>query len=225
VGSRRFDLILWDFDGTLIPFDSEQFTLESLFRNGKGPVSARSLAARLFVHGDRRGWHPGLLKVLYGWCLRGVFLSRLDGVCDQIAAHISTPDREALRRLRDRQGLRMVLLSCGTADLGERTLRAAGLEDCFDRVEANRLIAPRGCITGIERRIVDPRNKVDVALGYGVPWDRVVAVGDGLTDLPLLDCAGLPILIARVRRFDGRGYRVVSSLSEALASIAAELDP
>jgi phosphoserine phosphatase len=105
-------------------------------------------------------------------------------------------------------------------------LRAAGLADRFTQIEANGFIVRDAYIVGIERRITLPRTKVDVAAGYGVPWSRIVAVGDGLTDLPLLDRAGLPILIAsgaKAARFAGRGYHVVSSLSEAIATVTTEL--
>ena len=216
----RFSIVFWDFDGTLIPFDSEQFLLESLFLQ---PVrrSLRSLGARLFVYGDRHGWDPGLIKVIYGRCLRGIPFSALEGVCVRIAAHISEADRAAIRALAAR--VEMVLLSCGTADLSRGTLRAAGLADVFSRVEANRLTRRKGRIAGIERRIYLPQTKVEIAASYGVSWERVIAVGDGLTDLPLLDHAGLPVLIAagaRADRFAGRGYHVVPLLGEAIALIA-----
>ena len=62
--------IIWDFDGTLIPFDSEQYMLSSLSLPGR-----RALGARLFIYADRHGWDPGMLKRLYGWCVRGVPLA------------------------------------------------------------------------------------------------------------------------------------------------------
>ena len=215
-------IVFWDFDGTLIPFDSEQYLLESLFGDGRSPL--RAWGARLFVHGDRRGWHPGLLKVLYGRCLRGVPLSALDPIAEELAAHIAPPDREALCALAE-DGPPMVLLSCGTADLSQRTLRAARL-DCFSAVEANQLLVNGERIAGIERRVTDPKTKVDVAAGYGVPWEEVIAVGDGLTDVPLLDRAGVAILVAggeKAHRFAGRPYHVVPSLGAAIAAVAAAL--
>ena len=210
------DVILWDFDGTLIPFDSEQFLLETLPLRG-----LKALGARLFVHGDRRGWDPGRLKVLYGGCLRGTPLAALDGICTQLAAHISPPDSEALRSLAGQNG-QMRVLSCGTANLSQGTLRASGLEDCFARTEANWLSVHDGRIVGIERCIYQPEYKVEIAARYGVPWERVVAVGDGLTDLPLLDHAGLAILIAsgeKAAHYAHRGYRIVPTLSAAIQLI------
>ncbi len=120
----------------------------------------------------------------------------------------------------------MQVLSCGTADLSRGTLRAAGLADCFARITANPLIARDGRIAGIERRVIAPERKVDVVAQGGVPWEQIAAVGDGLTDLPLLDCVSLPILIAtgeKAARYAGRGYHIVSSLSEAIAVIEGRL--
>jgi len=214
-------LVFWDFDGTLIPFDSEQFLLETLFIKRKKSL-LRSLLARLFIYGDRHGWHPGLLKVIYGWCLRGSSLAVLDEVCARIATYISPADRTAIRSLADK-GLRMTLLSCGTADLIQRTLRAAGLEDCFERIEANSFITHDTYIAGIERRIYLPETKVDIAAERTADLQRVIAVGDGLTDLPLLDHVGLPVLIAKgeqAGQLGQRRYHVVNSLGEAIAIIA-----
>ena len=212
--------VIWDFDGTLIPFDSEQFLLETLPLRG-----LRSLGARLFVYGDRQGWHPGMLKVLYGWCLRGTPIAALDLICAQIAAFIGESDRAALRSLAA-CGPQMIVLSCGTVDLSRGTLRAAGLSDAFVRVEANRLATRNGQITGIERRFALPETKVDVAARHGVSWQKTIAVGDGLTDVPILDRAGLPVLIAcgeKAARFAGRGYEIVPSLAMAIERVCAGL--
>jgi len=210
-------LVVWDFDGTLIPFDSEQYLLEALPLSGM-----RWLGARLFVYGDRQGWDPGQLKRLYAWCLRGIPTAALTAVCAQIAGHISSQDRDGLKALAA-DGIEMRVLSCGTADVSRGTLRAAGLAETFTDVQANNLLAENGHITGIERRIYMPETKVEIAAQYGVPWNEVVAVGDGLTDLPLLDRAGRGILIAtrdRAARYAERGYEIVPTLSQAIAHIA-----
>ena len=215
----RYQLVIWDFDGTLIPFDSEQFLLEALALRG-----LRRLGAWLFVYADRRGWDPGALKVLYGWCLRGTPTDALDLASHQIASHLAAADRDALRALSAK--VEMAVLSCGTADLSHGTLRAAGLEGAFARIEANWLQVRDGRVRGIERRVYTPEAKVAAAARYGIPWEQVIAVGDGLTDLPLLDRVGLPILIAddeKAARFAGRGYRVVRTLGEAIGAIRAHL--
>lgn len=210
-------LVVWDFDGTLIPFDSEQYLLETL------PLSGlRRLGARLFVYGDRQGWDPGQLKRLYAWCLRGTPTDALDPICAQIAAQIPSKDRGGLKALAA-AGIEMKVLSCGTADMSRGTLRAADLVGVFSDVQANSLLTSDGHIIGIERRIYLPETKVEIVAQYGVPWDEVVAVGDGLTDLPLLDRAGQGVLIAsgeRAERYAERGYAIVPTLSQAIAHIA-----
>jgi len=215
----RYQLVIWDFDGTLIPFDSEQFLLKALALRG-----LRRLGARLFVYADRRGWDPGALKVLYGWCLRGTPTDAIDLASHQIASHLAAADRDALRALSTK--VKMAVLSCGTADLSHGTLRAAGLEGAFARIEANWLHVRGGQVRGIERRVYTPRAKVAAAARYGVAWEQVIAVGDGLTDLPLLDRVGLPILIAgsgKATHFAGRGYRIVATLGAAIRLVAQHL--
>jgi phosphoserine phosphatase len=209
-------LVVWDFDGTLIPFDSEQYLVETLPLPG-----LRRLGARLFVYGDRQGWDPGKLKRLYAWCLCGTPTAALDPICAQIARRISPPDRDGLKALAA-AGIDMKVLSCGTADMSRGTLRAAGLVKAFSGVQANNLLTRDGHITGIERQIYLPETKVEIAAQYGLPWNEIVAVGDGLTDLPLLDQAERGILIAtgeRAARYADRGYEIVPTLSQAIAHI------
>jgi phosphoserine phosphatase len=209
-------LVVWDFDGTLIPFDSEQYLVETLPLPG-----LRRLGARLFVYGDRQGWDPGKLKRLYAWCLRGTPTAALDPICAQIAEQVLPPDRDGLKALAA-AGIDMKVLSCGTANMSRGTLCAAGLAEAFSSVQANNLLTRDGYITGIERRIYLPETKVEIAAQYGVSWDEVVAVGDGLTDLPLLDRAGRGILIAsgeQAARYADQGYEIVPTLSQAIAHI------
>jgi phosphoserine phosphatase len=216
-----YELLIWDFDGTLIPFDSEQYLLSSL-----SLARLRALGARLFVYADRHGWDPRGLKILYAWCLRGVGLDVLGRACAEIAGGIVEADRVAIRDLASR-GLEMRVVSCGTTDLSWGALHAAGLSDCFSQVEANPFTMDHaGRIAGIERRVILPETKVKIVARSGVPWEQVVAVGDGLTDLPLLDRAGLAILIAggrKAARHAGREYQVVPTLSDAIELIASYL--
>jgi phosphoserine phosphatase len=217
--SPRYRLVIWDFDGTLIPFDSEQFLLETVALRG-----LRRLGARLFVYADRRGWDPGALKVLYGWCLRGTPIDAVELVSHQIAGQLTGAEGSALRALSARA--QMAVLSCGTADLSRGTLHAAGLEDAFVSVEANALEVRDSRIRGIERQLYTPEAKVAAAARYGVPWKQIIAVGDGLTDLPLLDRVGLPILIAKgetAGHLAKRKYQVVDTLGDAIRLVAQHL--
>jgi len=82
-----------------------------------------------------------------------------DPVCSQLAAKISEADRHMLMQLSKR-GHRMIVLSCGTANLSEGTLQKAGLNDCFEFVAGNRFEIKNGQIDGMTLHIPNPADKV-----------------------------------------------------------------
>ena len=77
----------------------------------------------------------------------------------------------------------------------ERTLDRAGV--AVDHVVANRLIAENGALTGeVDGPLVDGGKEgvlEELAVVEGVPLDRTIAVGDGRTDLRMLQVAGTGI--------------------------------
>jgi len=91
----------------------------------------------------------------------------------------------------------MMVLSCGTADLSERVLRFAGLFDCFSRIEGNRFQFDADRIVGMQLRLPNPEDKLIMIKRLNLPPDRTIVVGDGYTDLPLLNWASIPVIIDR----------------------------
>ena len=213
-----FNHVIWDFDGTILPFDSEQVLLRSLLQNpGRKTGIVKALLGRVFAWADRQGYAENSFKRLYAFCLRGLSVKELDIQAKESARHISDEDRRAIRAIHD-LGKRMAIISCGTGDLSQRILKAAGLWDCFDRVEANWFRFRDNQIEGIDVRIHLPGDKVQAAIRLGIPLRQAIAIGDGMTDIPLLDQAGKAILVDRSGRKAGlvaaHGYRVARSLAE-----------
>ena len=227
--------IIWDFDGTLyplLPYDSEQTLLRlHQMQLKKGPYLFRGFLTGGLIYGDLHQWFKSrnsrkLYSRLYGWSLRGTPVPLLDRAAEEIAALISTEDRNALHGLH-RSGFRMLVISCGTLDLSEKVLQKAGVRDCFETVKANPLILKADKINGIEHRLVTADDKLSMAkeLTGGSPRG-VVAVGDGYTDIPLLDWVQCPVLVdpnqPRSSKYAGRPYYFVDSVS-ALPSILTQL--
>lgn len=196
--------IIWDFDGTLYPlrpYDSEQ-TLLRLRRMQlkKWPYRIRRSLAGWLIYGDMHQWFKSrhsrqLYGLLYGWALRGTSVTLLDRAAEEIAALISPEDREALHNLHG-NGFRMLIISCGTLDLSERVLQKADVLDCFEAVKANPLRLKGGKINGIEPRLVTAEDKLSTAKELICNNPRgVVAVGDGYTDIPLLDWTQYPVMM------------------------------
>jgi HAD superfamily phosphoserine phosphatase-like hydrolase len=214
--------IVWDFDGTIlpsVPYDSEQTLLLHLLRQPGAEIPLRKkIMGWIALLGDRHELFPRLFKRVYVRLLAGAPVSVLDDVCNNLARRISAQDRSVFSKLKE-HGFPMIIVSCGTRDLITRVLRAAGIEECFQRIEGNRFRIEGGHIDGFESSIADPAAKVRVlAESCGLASSQVVAVGDGYTDMPLLDWAGVSVLIDRSGKKGGRmrRYRTIASALEIL---------
>jgi phosphoserine phosphatase len=105
-------------------------------------------------------------------------------------------------------------------DLSERTLEKAGLIQCFELIEGNRFQMKNGRISGMDFKMPNPENKVSFLQKKQISADRAIAIGDGYTDLPMLDWARIPILIDRAGTkkdgFYSKDYHMISSITELL---------
>jgi len=218
----REHTIIWDFDGTILPinpYDSEQ-TLLHYKITGKewGTSLFKRLIGRAVIYEDQRGWFPEHFKRAYNWLLKGTSAELLDRAAEKLASKISAVDRQAIQDLK-RSGYKMMVLSCGTADLSTRILQAAGLTDCFSFIEGNWFIINDGKIQGMDYHIPTPESKLELVLKAGITAEQAIVVGDGFTDLPLLDWAAVPVLLDRTgekrAKYQGKGYRHAASVAEA----------
>jgi phosphoserine phosphatase len=111
-----------------------------------------------------------------------------------------------------------MIISCGTLDLIERILEIAGIKSCFKHIEGNRFLSANDRIIGIQNRIIHPTDKLKPLKGQDLDADRVIAVGDGYTDLPLLDWAHFPVLMDRSQTKSRlpaeRRYSKIASISD-----------
>ncbi len=219
--ARRLFTIIYDFDGTLLPFqpwDSEQELLLSRLRAVRA-ACWRRLYGRLVAEADRRGWLLGSFKRRYLGLLRGAPEALVDRVAARLARRIPPADRDAVLGLKAR-GHRLLVASCGTADLSERILARCGLLPCFEAVYANRLVFERGRIAGLRLEVPSGRAKLEIVESLGIRPESAVAVGDGITDLPLWQWSAVPVVVDRGRRARaGRwpeAWRVVASCAEVL---------
>ena len=68
--------------------------------------------------------------------------------------------------------------------------------------------------------IPNPQDKVRYLVEQKIEPDRCIAVGDGYTDIPMLDWAKMSVLVDRTGRkqlnYAHKNYRVVRSLPEIL---------
>jgi phosphoserine phosphatase len=224
------DTIIWDFDGTILPsdpYDSEQTLLLHLLHRTQDRLSLlKRIVARAAIYADRKEWLGGSFKKYYLWVLKGTGCDAIESVAQELAAKISHADRQTFVELKQ-NGYHMMILSCGTLDLIEKTVQFADLAECFDIMPGNRFVFSADRITGMDYRLMCPHDKLEVLKAHGISAAQTIAVGDGYTDLPLLKQAALPILIDRTgekkRKFSNTGYCLISSIPEMVEAIAVNL--
>jgi len=219
----KTDTIIWDFDGTLLapdPYDSEQTLMRYKLDDAAQRPSyfVRALAG-LLISADRRQMLRKTFKRFYIRLMSGTQIAVMDRIGRRLSDRISTEDRQTILRLKS-ENYRMLVLSCGTADLSERTLQNAGLGDCFEDIVGNRFKINNGLIDGMTLHVPNPVDKVKWAKKMGLSPANAIAVGDGYTDIPLLDWAKIAVLMDRTgkkrRKYQHKAYRFISSISEIL---------
>lgn len=219
--------IIWDFDGTLLPntpYDSEQRLLLALCRPGPHRLRLfKRQAAKLAAYADRKEWLGRFFKPVYNRLVAGTTPGMIDAVAEELAAGIGVEDREAILSLK-RNGNSMWIVSCGTYDLIARVCTRTGTAHCFDRIVANRFLWSAGRIAGMDVQLSDGAEKLAVVQKSGVAREETIAVGDGYTDMPLLDWAGVPVLIDRngtkKARLRSKKIRVIRRLAQTADIVA-----
>ena len=195
--------IIWDFDGTLyplLPYDSEQILMRLSRKHLKKAHSFQRILGGWVSYGDMHQWFRGrhlrkLYNRLYGCSIKNTPVSLLYRAIDDISALFSPEDRDTLHGLHG-SGFRMLVISCGTLDLCEGVLQKAGVRDCFESVTANPFRLKNGKIDGVVPRVVNAYDKLFTARKLiGKSPKGIVAVGDGYTDIPLLDWAQYPVMM------------------------------
>ena len=222
----KFYTIIWDFDGTILPttpFDSEQTLLRYILKESCENVSFfKRIVANAVIYADMKEWLGASFKKYYIRILKRTRIESLDRVAKILAQRISDADRRAFYKLK-RDGHHMMVFSCGTLDLIARTLRLAGIYDCFDSIYGNRFRFLNERVIGMDVDFLNPEDKLKLVIVQGISPEQTIVVGDGYTDLPLLDWAEIPVLIDRTgkkrKKYTHRDYYFISSIPELIEII------
>ena len=215
--------IIWDFDGTILPlapFDSEQSLLRYRMNQREEPFGLlEKVYAKAIIYADRREWLRKTFKKSYIRFLKGTPSKVLDEVSRDLAEKISRADRKVFWKLKA-DGYKMMVLSCGTVDLSERVFKFAGLSDCFNRIAGNRFQFDADRIVGMQLRVPNPGDKLTLIKKLNLPPEQTMVVGDGYTDLPLLNWASIPVIIDRSgkkkKQFTSHNFYFISSIPEIM---------
>jgi phosphoserine phosphatase len=219
----KLHTIIWDFDGTILPatpYDSEQTLLRHILKESGENVSFfKRVIATAVIYADMKEWLGASFKKYYIWILQRTRSESLDRVAKNLAPKICNADRKAFVRLK-RDGHRMMVFSCGTIDLIERTLRLAEIYDCFDSIYGNRFRFLNDRIVGMDLNVLNPKDKLKLVNDQGISSEQTVVVGDGYTDFPLLAWAKIPVVIDRTgkkrKKYNHMEYSFISSIPELI---------
>ena len=186
---RDFALVAFDMDSTLISIECIDEIAAAAGR--KAEVAAITEAA---MRGEITDYRDSLMRRLA--LLRGVPESALAAVYnDRLRLN---PGVEAFVAACRGAGLKTLLVSGGFTFFSERVrtrlqldfARANSLEIIDGRLTGRLVPRPWGdVVDGAEKR----RTLLEVAELMGIATERVIAVGDGANDLPMMAAAGLSI--------------------------------
>ena len=184
-----FSLVAFDMDSTLISIECIDEIAAAAGR--KAEVAAITEAA---MRGEITDYRDSLMRRLA--LLRGVPVAALDSVyTDKLRLN---PGVEAFVAACRAAGLKTLLVSGGFTYFSERVrarlrldfARANSLEIVDGRLTGRLVPRPWGeVVDGAEKR----RTLLEVAELMGIGTERVIAVGDGANDLPMMAAAGLSI--------------------------------
>ena len=209
-------LVAFDFDGTLYPiapYDSEQLLM--LISNRK---NARYEEAVEIVRRDQEGLlgHENFSRA-YDSLARGASRQDMKMVIDELEGKVDRAEYQAFRQLARKADL--VTISCGTADLAISFLERLGIRDCFRAFHGKEFIYEGDIVTKILFPVDTFEAKAAIVEKYYEEYDRIIAVGDGPTDIPMLKRADKGIIVDLVGKNPDYPFECVHSIAELLESL------
>src|SRR5688572_6987448 len=187
---RRFDLVAFDVDGTLVVHDQGQTVWEVLNRHFTGEDGWDSQLYQQYLDG-KLSYADWVARDIEGWKAGGATRDKLVEAFSPLRLIGGT--REALTHLRE-AGMRTVVIS-GTLDLMLHTLLP---EPPLDEIYCNHIAFDgEGQITHWQATPFDMEGKATclraVALREGIPLARCAFVGDSSNDVWIARTAGYAV--------------------------------
>lgn len=216
--------IVWDYDGTILPFvpyDSEQYLLDYLNKNstpGRGSIPYyKKIVSKLAIYADNRELLGHSFKKYYNWILKSTDSAVLENVNNDLASFIPDSHVSTITGLNC-QGYKMSIISCGTGDLCVSPLKKKKMDHCFSFVESNFFNYKDNMIHGMNYNVLKGEDKVYHAEKRGLKPEKTVVVGDGYTDVPLLDWSSFPVLIdpggEKRKKLSHKNYHFIDEISQ-----------
>ena len=182
-------ILAFDFDGTLYPiheYDSE----ETLIMLGAGTDKEKEMRDELY-RSVRRGEDPlifekGLVKLM-----KGKDISLIEKTAEKLWRQSSSEMLSPVRKMAALTNTKFYVLSCGTVDIIRSFLEKAGLLDDTDGIIGKEFVNTPVPYTNFIWHIRNGHDKAEALrkIKESNPEALVIAVGDGITDGPMLKVA------------------------------------
>ncbi|MGE4454929.1 MAG: HAD family hydrolase [Sphaerochaeta sp.] len=191
----RTNLTIFDFDGTLYPieeYDSEQLLIREGAKHRGALFKKR---CKHFIEQDQKGvFNDTTFHQRYEKLVRHTTGEMIDAVAENLSARTGEPEREAILQLAKVSDLG--ILTCGTENLAHAFLEKLGLEKHFSFIRGKYLDRDP---EGVQHLIVDiagPQGKAEALEGLREKYETIIAIGDGPTDIPMLQIADLGLIVS-----------------------------
>jgi len=216
--------IIFDFDGTLYPiidFDSEQLLVHTIAQTSDEVFRKE---AQRFIADDQAGCF--LLEdfhLRYAAMTRGSTAALVDEVGRHLAGLLSCDDRTSLVTLKKESRADFAIFTCGTENLADAFLTHLGIRDLFTSIRGKRLHFEEVGNTTMTIDIHTPEAKRRALEALRPCYRTIVAVGDGPTDIPMLEAADLGLVIDWHAQAMHTNFETHHSLPSLCRRIAAYL--
>ncbi len=215
--------IIWDYDGTILPFtpyDSEQFLLDYLlYKENKQLSFIKRIVAKAALYADNKQIIGPSFKKYYRWVMKGVNTYILEEVNNALAIAIPDSYIDTLSSFAAK-GFKMYVISCGTVELCVNPLKIKKADTLFKEIIANQFIYKNNKIDGLILNVASGEEKVKIAEKLNLKPESTIVVGDGYTDIPLLEWSSYPFMVdpekKRRKRFGDRNYTFIESLPQLI---------
>ncbi|GEM_PF-4845941 len=190
--------IVWDFDKTLMPMQTERILMPLVFfdKLSRGHIwwcISRTpwIIIGLFLYLINSDYK--FIKRCEARFYSGAQLKELITVAHDLGKRIPQENREKVREAYKKR-YKNYVFSCGSTQPIKEMLRTAGILKYFKSVHANTLTVKNGVITGAKFEVPNSLGKKQMLKTLGIKASETLAVGDGEHELMLFETVAKPVV-------------------------------